>query len=146
MASTCTICSSPNAKDCAQCHSARYCSPECQQTDWPCHRLLCSQYATHKSSSRPSPSHYRAILFSPNEDKLKLIWLECKNEDSDTGGTFETPQYRKYLGQYQGRDASADPKMIQKNLLRGRSLTNNLEVVGREVLHGWIAEESEVCV
>ena len=42
------------------------------------------------------------------------------------------PQYRKYLGQYQGRGASAEHKMIQKNLLRGRSLANNLEVVCRE--------------
>ena len=133
MASTCTICDSTHTKSCARCHSTRYCSPECQQTDWPSHSLLCSQYSTH--TDRPDTSYKRAILFPPDEVKPKLIWVECKTEQDDEvpGLTYELGQVREHLGGKLGvYDACPEYKPIQRNPLRDRDLTNTLEVICRD--------------
>ena len=135
MTSTCTICDSTNTKACARCHSTRYCSLECQHTDWPSHRLLCYQYSTR--TDRPDPSYKRAILFPPDEVKPKIIWVECKPEENDEVPgytyTFELPQVREHLGGKLGKYyASPEYKPIKRNLLRGRDLTNTLEVICRE--------------
>ena len=135
MTSTCTICDSPNTKSCARCHSARYCSPECQQTDWSSHSLLCSQYSAH--TDRPDPSYKRAILFPPNEVKPKFIWVQCTTEENDEvpGFTyeFEMGQVREHLGGNLGQyRAFPEYKPIQRNALRDRNLPNTLEVICRE--------------
>ena len=135
MESTCTICHSPTAKPCGRCHSARYCSLECQQTDWPCHSLLCSQYSTH--TGRPDPSYKRAILFPPDDNKPQFIWIECKtevsDEDPDDPYEYELSQVEDYLGGTIGEyDAFAERKNIQRNVLRDRDFANTLQVVCRD--------------
>lgn len=132
---TCTICDSPTAKPCGRCHSARYCSLECQQTDWPSHSLLCSQYTTH--TGRPDPSYKRAILFPPNETKPQFLWIECKTEVEDevphAAYEYESSQVQNHLGGKIGQyHAFAERRLIQRNVLRDRNLKNTLEVVWRE--------------
>lgn len=134
MESTCTICASPScsSKACARCHS-KYYSLECEQTDWPSHSLLCSQFTTH--TGRPDPSYKRAILFPSNETNPKLLWIECRIEDDDEypGSTWESGQVHEYLGGTVGQyDAFPERKLIQRNILRDRNLANSLEVVCRE--------------
>ena len=134
MESTCTICHSPTAKPCGRCHSARYCSLECQQTDWPSHSLLCSQYSTH--TGRPDPSYKRAILFPPNDNKPQFIWIECRTEVSDetphATSEYESSQVKDHLGGKIGQyDAFPERKSIQRNVLRDRDLANTLQVVWR---------------
>ena len=135
MESTCTICHSSTAKPCGRCHSARYCSLECQQTDWPSHSLLCSQYSTH--TGRPDPFYKRAILFPPNENKPQFIWVECKtivsDEDPDFPYEFESSQVEDHLGGKVGQYyAVAEKRLIQRNVLRDRDYANTLQVVWRE--------------
>lgn len=133
MESTCIICDSPHAKACAGCHSTNYCSPECQQTDWPSHSLLCSQYSTH--TGRPNPSYKRAILFTPNEIKPKFIWIECETVENDEfpGTVWERSRVREHLGGVVGEyDAHPEYKLIQRNILRGRNLADSLKVICRE--------------
>ena len=130
MTSTCTICDSTCTKACAQCHATRYCSTECQQTDWPSHRLLCSQYSTH--TDRPDPCYKRAILFLPGELKPKFIWVEC-NSYGVPGYTYESPQVQQHLGGKLGSyDALPDYIRIRHNTLRDRNLSNTLEVICRD--------------
>lgn len=40
-----------NLKRCAKCHTTRYCSRECQKTNWKIHKRLCASYATSASSN-----------------------------------------------------------------------------------------------
>ena len=136
MESTCNICDSPNAKACTRCGSARYCSPECQQTDWPSHRLLCPHYLNQ--TGRLNPSYKRAILFPPDEASPKFIWVECKiggddvGEDAEDGSLWGSSQVRKHLGgSIGGYDAFPERLPIQWNLLRHRGLSNSLVVVCR---------------
>ena len=37
----CRVCGASEARRCAGCEQARYCSRECQQVDWPRHRKIC---------------------------------------------------------------------------------------------------------
>ena len=132
MTATCTNCDSTHTQACVQCHSTRYCSPECSQTDWPSHSLLCSQYSTH--TDRPNPSYKRAILFPPDEVKPKLIWVECKTEEDDEvpGFTYELCQIREHLGGNLGKyGAFPEYRPIQRNALLDRNLTNTLNVICR---------------
>ena len=129
MTAICTICDSTHTQACLQCHSTRYCSPECQQTDWPSHSLLCSQYLTH--INRPNLSWKRAILFPPDEDKPYFIWVECKTEEDDQvpGFTYEVCQIREH---HLGKDgAFPEYRPIQRNALLDRNLTNTLNVIYR---------------
>ena len=81
--SLCILCNKTNAQFCKRCKSTCYCSKECQQTDWPTHKL-CASFPSFDPLSRPSNEHFRAILFSVDDTKPKFIWLYCKwlrNED-----------------------------------------------------------------
>lgn len=88
----CVICNKPNSTHCSRCKGAAYCSKECQTKDWLIHKLLCADFATFNASDRPDDEHFRAIIFPVDEEKPKLVWLDCKwhyegeNEDGDDMG------------------------------------------------------------
>lgn len=86
--SSCAICNTAGARACTRCRSISYCSRECQQKDWPSHRLLCAQY--HTQPPRPSPSHRRAILLRSEAKTPQLEWVRCiKVENHPDFGTYE---------------------------------------------------------
>ncbi|KAF4433435.1 hypothetical protein FACUT_8163 [Fusarium acutatum] len=104
----CTICSSSNARRYACCHSAAYCSLECQQTDWRTHRLLCAKFeeqAQHSFASRPSPTHYLAIFFPMDKTRPSLVWVDTKKDKNE----------------YIGRDL----RQVRGNVLRRRPSTQD---------------------
>jgi hypothetical protein len=71
---SCFACNRPGTQRCSACQNARYCSSECQKKDWVLHKLLCQSFVD--LPARPSPSHYRGILFPDNEAKPRFIWVE----------------------------------------------------------------------
>ncbi|KAH7048451.1 hypothetical protein B0J12DRAFT_574958, partial [Macrophomina phaseolina] len=86
--SSCAICNTAGARACTRCRSISYCCRECQQKDWPSHRLLCAQFLTQPP--RPSPSHRRAILLRPEAKTPRLEWVRCiKVENHPDFGTYE---------------------------------------------------------
>jgi hypothetical protein len=66
----------PAAKLCVGCDAVRYCSQECQNSDWSSHKLLCKDIEAFGSEHRPSSSHLRAILFHDDATKPELIWIK----------------------------------------------------------------------
>ncbi|USP79575.1 uncharacterized protein yc1106_06849 [Curvularia clavata] len=51
----------------------QYCCAECQESDAPLHNTICTSFANFQE--RPSPYHYRAILFDAYEVRPRFIWL-----------------------------------------------------------------------
>lgn len=74
---TCTICNARNSKKCSVCESSAYCSVECQRTDWPLHRLLCSSYKS-VLETRPSTAHKLGIFFPVEKKVPELRWVKCE--------------------------------------------------------------------
>ncbi|KAL9595102.1 MAG: hypothetical protein Q9219_006645 [cf. Caloplaca sp. 3 TL-2023] len=74
MSNPCTICLTPNAQLCGKCHSAAYCSIECQQTDWATHKLLCTQFSV--LAPRPGPSFRRVFLFPDEGPNPIVFWMD----------------------------------------------------------------------
>ncbi|KAK8241435.1 hypothetical protein IWZ00DRAFT_70361 [Phyllosticta capitalensis] len=94
---TCAICGKEGSKHCARCQSIDYCSTQCQKSDYPTHKLLCRTFMEFDASARPSPQHFRAILFPEDEQKPKIIWLHCPWIEGDEG-RFELPDVEPFLG------------------------------------------------
>lgn len=59
---------------CARCKGAWYCDSDCQQADWPCHKLLCAKYAK-LNESEPIKNGYRAFLFRADSLEPEMLLL-----------------------------------------------------------------------
>lgn len=132
----CTICGSSDARRCARCHSAAYCSLECQQTDWRTHRLLCRKFSEHAQgnfANRPSPTHHLAVFFPMDKTRPSLVWVDTKKDKYET-----KPYFHPVLDQllhipdndgYIGRDL----RQVRGNILRGREKN-------QDTLHIWFLD------
>ncbi|KAK1764628.1 hypothetical protein QBC33DRAFT_497166 [Phialemonium atrogriseum] len=71
----CNMCESEGTKACGKCGDAYYCSAECQRSDWPMHKILCKAFSDFKSDKRPSPEHFRAVIFPMTQGEPEFVWL-----------------------------------------------------------------------
>ena len=126
----CILCDKPDADFCEGCKSTRYCSKECQQTDWPTHKLLCADFSSFDPSSRPSTEHFRAILFPVDEEKPKFIWLDCNlfTDENIDSGRYHIPEIRTFLGPYTSPRHAA----IHYNLSLNRGLSDTIHIFHRD--------------
>ncbi|KAF8861057.1 hypothetical protein BDZ45DRAFT_800272 [Acephala macrosclerotiorum] len=93
----CTICNSPNTKDCSSCRSSAYCSVECQQTDWPLHKIVCKSFTTILPT-RPTAFHKLAIVFPPDARVPRLGWVLCGEKEDDMGGKHQYSETMELFG------------------------------------------------
>ncbi|KAK7613500.1 hypothetical protein JOL62DRAFT_380207 [Phyllosticta paracitricarpa] len=124
---SCAICGKEKTQECARCHGVRYCSKECQKADWALHKLLCRLFSDFNSSPRPGPQHIRAILFNPNEQKPKLIWLHCPWSEND-GESFQIPDYKSHLGE----SGFLGHHKIDHNRRLGLELSDSIDLLFRD--------------
>ncbi|KAL1870300.1 hypothetical protein VTK73DRAFT_2675 [Phialemonium thermophilum] len=75
VATLCIICDKASSNICRVCGCAYYCSVDCQQSDWPVHRVFCSQLAAFTSEKRPSPEHFRAVYFPVDKTEPEFTWV-----------------------------------------------------------------------
>lgn len=119
---SCIMCNARSAKQCARCMSCYYCSRECQQSDWPSHRLLCKSFSTQ--DPRPSPNHKRAIFFPVDHVKPRMIWLPCERKvEDDTRTSYEHVNPHPYLG---ADEPGVGRMQIEHNPIRGRNLGSGM--------------------
>ncbi|KAF3918739.1 hypothetical protein AA313_de0210111 [Arthrobotrys entomopaga] len=116
------MCNKHTANLCSSCRSSWYCSRDCQQSDWPYHKLLCKAFANQPP--RPSPMHKRGILFPADKKKPEMVWRHCRLETDCDGDLSETPDTRPYLGA--DKMAISDCLYIEVNQIRNRVLGTGL--------------------
>lgn len=67
---------SENVNRCARCKGAWYCDSNCQQADWPCHKILCAKYAK-LNELEPIKNGYRAFFFRADSLEPELLVLSA---------------------------------------------------------------------
>ncbi|KAK5138599.1 hypothetical protein LTR08_000187 [Meristemomyces frigidus] len=73
------MCTEPGTLKCAGCKDVLYCSAECQQADWPTHKLLCKTF--NNFQQRPAANMRRIIYFPVNGTKPEFMWRPLKPDD-----------------------------------------------------------------
>lgn len=129
----CTICGKPSASFCEGCMSAKYCSPECEQTDGQPHQLLCCSYRQMVLTERPSFTHHIGIQFPTHSTQPKLVWVDTEEIEGDPG--YFSPKLDELLSVpgnsgYLGRNVHC----VRRNMIRGRE-TN------RDTLNIWYIDD-----
>ena len=107
---------------CGRCHYIKYCSRECQQKDWPIHKIFCKSYSAFITSDRPSKDHIVAILFPVDKKKPEFIWLPFKGKYDDEDGIYwESPKLEPIFG-----DGSKRYTHIRRNRFLGKELSDTV--------------------
>jgi splicing suppressor protein 51 len=90
---SCVSCSKvDNLKRCAKCHTAQYCSRDCEKNDWKAHKRVCAQYAaantarassTPPSASNPAepPKNLTVRIEKPFHELSTKTWLHNRPEN-----------------------------------------------------------------
>ena len=135
--SACLICNKSPAKDCASCKSARYCSRECQQLDWPLHKTLCKKIG--KLSSRPTTPSKLGILLSADDPDPRFIWVPCPKAVLPQSSTrFDSPVVEHLLGDRITH--AAERFNVGKNEVRGYELDHTVVLHARD---NWLNDGSK---
>jgi len=98
----CTLCCRPTSMWCSRCQSAWYCSAEHIYSDWPRHRTECipamsptSCYNVNMIATPPPAEpqfvNVSAILFSPEEERPRIITISCRPSPKVTQGMCPIP-------------------------------------------------------
>lgn len=126
----CAACDTAATKLCGECGSVRYCSIDCQKTDWSTHKLLCKSYSSFDATSRPSNEHYKAILFPIDSAKPQVVWIHAPLRG---GGLFEGHPYQApEIAPFLGEDSMPWSMAVQYNGVLQRRFSNTIMIGYRE--------------
>ncbi|KAK7518819.1 hypothetical protein IWZ03DRAFT_359061 [Phyllosticta citriasiana] len=121
----CLICLNPEGRLCGACHSVAYCSKDCQNSDWKSHKNICSQVV--EELERPKGNFKRAIIFKPDDDKPRLVWLEVQRiKDPDDEEKSRLSTARPIADFLACRQDAVSGVGFQRNVRRGRDLEHTL--------------------
>ncbi|KAK8165293.1 hypothetical protein BKA80DRAFT_342454 [Phyllosticta citrichinensis] len=123
----CLICLHPEGRLCMACHSVAYCSKDCQHSDWKSHKNICSQVVDNLE--RPEGDFKRAIIFKPDDEKPRLVWLEAQRmQDPDDEGKTRLSTARTIADFLACTQAAVSGLGFQRNVRRERDLEHTLVV------------------
>ena len=120
----CAMCSKEGSKRCTRCGHANYCSKKCQRNDWNTHKLLCASMKDFLAA--PEQNVKRAILFPPDGDAPRFVWVRCTWNPNDG---YEAANAKEFL------DPEAPPSNIltwRENELRNRQFQHVTQFVSRD--------------
>ncbi|KAK7544561.1 uncharacterized protein J3D65DRAFT_25870 [Phyllosticta citribraziliensis] len=123
----CLICLHSEGRLCSACHSVAYCCKKCQHSDWKSHKNICSQVVDNLE--RPEGDFKRAILFKPDDEKPRLVWLETQRmQDPDDEGKTRLSTARTIADFLACTQDAVSGLGFQRNVRRDRDLKHTLVV------------------
>ncbi|KAF5012468.1 hypothetical protein FDECE_1520 [Fusarium decemcellulare] len=132
----CSVCNNIGSIQCSRCGDAHYCSSECQRADFAVHKLVCKQFTTFPSSSRPGDNYFRVMIF-PHLDmnpelccalQPELAWASTKDSDKLVVGHSIISKWKQDMeGRY--KMSEEDPLVIQ-------ALSRDSSMKGKTFGHG----------
>lgn len=122
---SCAICNGKSQFVCGQCRTIRYCSIQCSGRDWSVHGCLCPIWCKSLKPEEPKSAEFsRAILFNPDDRKVKIVWVECISESRHgVTGLMTTirPDVKPFLGpEHPTLGHSYGREFLHKNVRRDR--------------------------
>ncbi|TFK39454.1 hypothetical protein BDQ12DRAFT_681813 [Crucibulum laeve] len=105
----CTLCCRPTSMWCSRCQSAWYCSPEHLHSDWSRHRKECMPAVNTTNTgynvnmiATPPPAEPQyvtvsAILFSPEEERPRIISVSCRPSHKPSQGMCPIPMVQSHF-------------------------------------------------
>ncbi|EMD39168.1 hypothetical protein CERSUDRAFT_47630 [Gelatoporia subvermispora B] len=90
---------------CSRCQRAWYCTPQHLTSDWPRHRKECvpvqpSQHCNMIATPPPIVQQVitvSAILFTPEEERSRIISVQCRPQGTLSQGMCPVPQLQEYF-------------------------------------------------
>ena len=91
--------------------------------------MLCPSFSSFATSNRPTPDHYRAVLFDPDKSKPTFIWLPCEwLQDEDGKNVYQMPKIATIIGS----DTGPGDISLQYDSRLKRPLPNTIFIMFRD--------------
>jgi len=136
---------------CSRCQRAWYCSPEHLTSDWPRHRKECNPtsnpgYANVNMIATPPPAEPQyisvsAILFSPEEERPRIITVSCRPSHRPSHGMCPVPLVQTHFmdGQAEGivltQGLNGEPLRFPLHLFYSPTSLQKSSPVNRAIYH-----------
>ncbi|RDB15865.1 hypothetical protein Hypma_003651 [Hypsizygus marmoreus] len=148
----CTLCCRPTSMWCSRCQSAWYCSPEHLHSDWSRHRRECIPAVTTSGGynvnmiATPPPAEPQfitvsAILFSPEEERPRIISVSCRPSHKPSQGMCPIPLVQSHFpdGQTEGivltQGLNGEPLRFPLHLWYSPTALQKSSPVNRAIYH-----------
>jgi len=101
----CNVCCAATNFSCSRCRSAWYCSEDHMGKDWAYHRNMCrpfqsisSPLTTPDALSVGSAASFSALILPVDEDRPRIIKVDCLAETQSSGPCLWSPIARPHVG------------------------------------------------
>jgi len=148
----CTLCCRPTSMWCSRCQSAWYCSPEHLHSDWSRHRKECIPAVNNQNGynvnmiATPPPAepqyiNVSAILFSPEEERPRIISVSCRPSHKPSQGMCPIPLVQTHFpdGQAEGivltQGLNGEPLRFPLHLWYSPTALQKATPVNRAIYH-----------
>jgi hypothetical protein len=126
----CSVCANETKKSCAKCHSAYFCSKECQMKAWPVHKLICDPLPYPKREVEEEPSVYGFYLVADMNEKpivVKVPIRKAKIEIESEILEVNEPDVTPFLG-----NVPIGKNFVSTNPVTGKRLAMSLDIKFRD--------------
>ncbi|KAF2134700.1 hypothetical protein P153DRAFT_329293 [Dothidotthia symphoricarpi CBS 119687] len=127
----CAMCTEVGTKVCSGCHEIRYCSKQCQKSDWPIHKLLCKTLDDFSDDKRPQKDgreYKRGIYFPKAGETPHFVWLPFYGDPNTGTSVLDTAAVPELM---EGLE-SIERWCIGDNQVLHRELDRHLHLATRE--------------
>ena len=120
---SCIVCIKTATKYCSKCKSIRYCSRECQVSDWSSHKFFCASLPfPPKENTSPSTRTITGLLLNPDSLTPKIVEVPL----DITFENYKLPNTEPFIG------AIESSNYMQSNPITNKNLKDTLVFIFRD--------------